>query len=161
MATKVDATPASDRELVISRIVDAPREKLFRAWTDPQLMKQWFAPAPWTTPVAEVDVRPGGGSRIVMRNPEGNEFPSEGVFLEVVPNERLVFTDAFKKSWEPSAQPFFTCILTFEDAGGGKTKYTARALHWSKEARDEHERMGFHDGWAQCADQLEELARKI
>jgi uncharacterized protein YndB with AHSA1/START domain len=161
MATRVEVTPSSDRELVISRIIDAPREKLFRAWTNPELIKRWFAPAPWTTSDAEVDVRPGGGSRIVMRDPQGNEFPSQGVFLEVVPNERLVFTDAFTKGWEPSAQPFFTCTLTFEDAGNGKTKYTARARHWSVADRETHEKMGFHDGWGLCTEQLEALARTI
>ena len=59
MSVKVEATPNSDRELVIARIIDAPREKVFRAWTDPKLMTQWFAPRPWTTPVAETDVRAG------------------------------------------------------------------------------------------------------
>lgn len=161
MATKVEVTPSSDRELVISRIIDASREKLFRAWTNPELIKRWFAPAPWTTSDAEVDVRPGGGSRIVMRDPQGNEFPSQGVFLEVVPNERLVFTDAFTQGWEPSAQPFFTCTLTFEDAADGKTKYTARARHWSVADRETHEKMGFHDGWGLCTEQLEALARTI
>ncbi len=161
MATRVEVTPSSDRELVISRIIDAPREKQYRAWTNPELIKRWFAPAPWTTSDAEVDVRPGGGSRIVMRDPQGNEFPSQGAFLEVVPNERLVFTDAFTKGWEPSAQPFFTCTLTFEDAGNGKTKYTARARHWSVADRETHEKMGFHDGWGLCTEQLEALARTI
>ena len=88
------ATPASDRELVLTRLIDAPREKVWRAWTDPELLKHWFAPLPWTTPEADFDVRPGGASLIVMRDPDGNEFPNRGVFLEVVPNERLVFTDA-------------------------------------------------------------------
>jgi uncharacterized protein YndB with AHSA1/START domain len=96
--------------------------------TDPELLKQWFAPLPYTTPVAELDVRPGGANLIVMRGPDGNEFPNRGVYLEVVKNERLVFTDAYTKAWEPSAKPFMTAILTFEDEGG-KTRYTARVLH--------------------------------
>ena len=83
-------TPASDRELVLTRLIDAPREKLFRAWTEPEVLKQWFTPAPYTTPVAELDVRPGGANLIVMRDPEGNEFPNRGVYLEAVENERLL-----------------------------------------------------------------------
>lgn len=154
------ATPASDRELVLTRLIDAPREKLFRAWTEPELMKQWFVPRPWTTPVIEVDLRPGGSNLIVMRSPEGNEFPNRGVYLEIVKNERLVFTDAYTKAWEPSEKPFFTGIITFEDEGG-KTRYTARALHWTVADREEHEKMGFHEGWGQCADQLAELVAKI
>ena len=83
MATKVDAVPSNDRELVLSRIIDAPREKVFRAWTDAELLKQWFAPKPYTTPFAELDVRAGGSSRVVMRSPEGQDIPNHGVFLEV------------------------------------------------------------------------------
>lgn len=150
----------SDRELVLTRIIDAPREKVFRAWTEPELLKQWFAPLPWTTPVAETDVRPGGSSLIVMRSPDGNEFPNRGVYLEVVAPERLVFTDAYTGAWEPSEKPFMTVILTFEDEGG-KTKYTARARHWTVADRDAHEQMGFHQGWGQCADQLAVLVSKL
>ncbi|HET6621373.1 MAG TPA: SRPBCC family protein [Dongiaceae bacterium] len=153
-------TPDADRELVLTRLIDAPREKLFRCWTEPALIKQWFAPLPWTTPHAEMDVRPGGSSLVVMRGPDGNEFPNPGVILEVVKNEKLVFTDAYSKAWEPSAKPFMTAIITFADEGG-KTRYTARVLHWTAEDKKTHEDMGFHQGWGQCADQLAALAKKI
>ncbi|MGO4127829.1 SRPBCC family protein [Inquilinus sp. YAF38] len=154
------ATPASDRELVLTRLIDAPREKLFRAWTEPELMKQWFTPRPWTAPVIEVDLRPGGSNLIVMRGPDGTEFPNRGVYLEIVKNERLVFTDAYTKAWEPSEKPFFTGIITFEDESG-KTRYTARAVHWTVADREAHEKMGFHEGWGLCADQLAELTARI
>jgi len=154
------ATAIADRELMITRLIDAPREKLFRAWTDPALYKQWCAPLPWTIPVAELDVRPGGSNYIVMRSPDGTDYPNSGVYLDVVPNERLVFTDAFTKAWEPSEKAFMTAIVTFEDEGG-KTRYTARALHWSVADREQHEQMGFITGWNQCADQLEALVAKI
>lgn len=132
----------AERELVLTRIIDAPREKVYRAWTDPDLLKQWFAPLPWTVSAIETDVRPGGSSMIVMRSPEGKEFPNPGVYLEVVENERLVFTDAYTSAWEPSEKPFMTGILTFEDEGG-KTKYTARVLHWTVTDREEHEKWAF------------------
>ncbi|HWQ90999.1 MAG TPA: SRPBCC family protein [Clostridia bacterium] len=153
-----DAEPPfpSDRELVISRIIDAPRQKLYQAWTQPELLKQWFAPAPWTTPRAETDVRPGGANLIVMRGPDGQEFPHRGVYLEVVENERLVFTDAYTRAWEPSDKPFITVVVTFENENG-KTKYTARVRHWSVGDRELHEKMGFYAGWGQCADQLTAL----
>ncbi len=153
-------TPLADRELVLTRLIDAPREKLYRAWTDPELLKQWFAPLPYTTPVAEMDVRPGGANLIVMRSPEGQEIPCPGVYLEVVENRRLVFTDAYTKAWEPSAKPFMTAIVTFEDEAG-KTRYTARVRHWTAEDREAHEKMGFHQGWGQCADQLAALVAKL
>jgi len=150
----------ADRELVLTRVIDAPPEKLFRAWTEPALLKQWFAPLPWTTPHAELDVRPGGASLVVMRGPDGNEFPHRGVYLEVVASERLVFTDAYSKAWEPSSKPFMTAILTFENQGG-RTRYTARVRHWTVADRETHEKMGFHEGWGRCTDQLAALVAKL
>ena len=158
--TTADAFPA-DRELVLTRIIDAPREAVYKAWTTPELVKQWFAPLPWTTPHAELDVRPGGSCLVVMRSPEGVDMPNPGVYLEVVPNEKIVSTDAYTKAWEPSGKPFMTLILTFEDAGNGKTKYTALARHWSAEDKEAHEKMGFHEGWGICTNQLEAIAKKI
>jgi uncharacterized protein YndB with AHSA1/START domain len=152
---------AGGHELVLTRILNAPRANVFRAWTEPELMKQWFTPKPWTTPHVEVDLRPGGSNLIVMRGPDGTEFPNRGVYLEIVPNERLVFTDAFTEAWVPSEKPFMTGILTFEDAGTGKTKYTARVRHWTAADRETHEKMGFHEGWGICAQQLEEVAARL
>ncbi|MHB1204453.1 MAG: SRPBCC family protein [Rhodospirillaceae bacterium] len=154
-------SPVSERELILTRIIDAPREKVYKCWTTPELMKQWFAPKPYTTPVVETDVRAGGSSRVVMKSPEGVEMPCPGVYLEVIPNEKLVFTDAYTAAWEPSNKPFMTMILTFEDSGSGKTRYTAVARHWSAEDRETHEKMGFHVGWGICTDQLEALAKTI
>ena len=154
------AAPANDRELVLSRLIDAPREKLYRCWTEPTLLKQWFAPKPYETPVVEVDVRPGGSNLIVMRGPDGQAMPNRGVYLEVVPNERLVATDAFTEAWKPSAKPFMTMILTFEEQGG-KTLYTARVRHWTVQDREAHEKMGFHAGWGLCTDQLAALAATL
>jgi len=154
------STIEHEHDLVLTRLIDAPREKLFRAWTEPALITQWFAPHPWTTPRAETDVRPGGASKIVMRSPEGEEFPASGVYLEVVKNEKLVFTDAFVSAWVPSAKPFFTCILTFENEGG-QTRYTARARHWTAEDKAAHEKMGFHEGWGRCTDQLAALVARL
>jgi uncharacterized protein YndB with AHSA1/START domain len=151
---------SADRELMLTRLIDAPREKLYRAWTDANLLKQWFAPLPYTTPVAELDVRPGGANLIVMRGPDGKDLLNRGVYLEVVPNQRLVFTDAYVEAWQPSDKPFMTVILTFEDEGG-KTRYTARVRHWTVADREAHETMGFHQGWGLCADQLTALVAKI
>jgi uncharacterized protein YndB with AHSA1/START domain len=151
---------SADRELTITRLIDAPREKLYRAWTDPTLLRQWFAPLPYTTPVAELDVRPGGSAFIVMRDPDGKDLPNHGVYLDVVPNQRLVSTDAYSKAWEPSEKPFMTLVLTFEDEAG-KTRYTARARHWTVADRETHEKMGFHQGWGICADQLTALVARI
>ena len=79
----------------------------------------------------------------------------------MVENERLVSTDAFTSAWQPSEKPFMTLILTFEDIDGGKTRYTARVRHWTVEDREMHEKMGFHEGWGTCADQLAALVARI
>jgi uncharacterized protein YndB with AHSA1/START domain len=160
MPALAESGTAENRELSLTRLINAPREKVYRAWTDPELLKQWFAPQPWTTPRVELDVRPGGTNVIVMRGPDGQEFPNRGVYLEVVKNERLVFTDAYANDWEPSQKPFMTVILTFE-ASQGKTRYTARVRHWTVADRETHEKMGFHAGWGKCADQLEALVAKL
>ncbi|MEZ2130458.1 MULTISPECIES: SRPBCC family protein [unclassified Sinorhizobium] len=154
-------TQKAGHELVLTREIDAPREKIFRAWTDPELLKQWFAPLPYTTPVAELDVRVGGSNLIVMRGPDGNEFPNRGVYLEIVENEKIVVTDAYTSAWIPSEKPFMTAVILLEDIGGGRTRYTAKALHWTAEDREAHEKMGFHEGWGQCADQLAALVAKL
>jgi uncharacterized protein YndB with AHSA1/START domain len=151
-------TAADDLELVLTRLIDAPPERVYAAWTQPDLIKKWFTPKPVETIVAETDVRPGGSSYIVMRLPDGTEMPNRGVYLEVVPNKKLVFTDAWTSAWVPSAKPFMTGILTFENEGG-KTRYTARVRHWTKEDRETHEKMGFHTGWGKATDQLEELLK--
>jgi len=163
MTLTAEAAPTlAERELVLTRLIEAPRETLYRCWTEPELLRQWFAPAPVTTPVAELDVRPGGGNFIVMRMPDGQEMPNRGVYLEVVPNERLAFTDAYTADWAPSSgHPFMTVIVTFEDAGPGETRYTATVRHWTVADRERHEQMGFHAGWGQCADQLAALAKTL
>ena len=151
------APAADERELVFTMTLSASRANVYRACTEPELLKQWFAPKPLTTPVVELDVRRGGDNFVVVRMPDGQEMAHRRVYLEVVPNERLVFTDAYVSAWVPSAKPFMTFILTFEDEGQG-TRYTARAQHWSAADREAHEKMGFHSGWEQRARQLEAVA---
>jgi uncharacterized protein YndB with AHSA1/START domain len=147
-------------ELSVTRLIAAPRDKLFRCWTEPALIVQWFTPPPWKTVEAVVDLRAGGTSTITMQGPDGTRMPNVGVYLEVVRNERLVFTDAYTSGWVPSGKPFFTGILTFEDEAGG-TRYTARARHWSAEDCAAHEKMGFHVGWGIATDQLAALAATL
>jgi len=151
----------AEHELSLSRIVQAPPEKMFRAWTDPDLLVSWWAPLPYTTSDAVIDLRPGGAFNTIMHAPTGEIYENLGVFLDVVPNQRIVFTDAFTEGWAPAERPFMTGYITFEDAGNGATKYTARALHWNADDKKMHEEMGFEEGWNAAAEQLEALLQRM
>ena len=118
--------PTAAHELVLTRLIKAPRHQLFRCWTEPALITRWFTPPPWKTIAAEIDVRPGGASLITLQGPDGTLMPNAGQYLEVVTDRRLAFTDAFVGDWVPSAKPFFACLLSFDDEAG-QTRYTARA----------------------------------
>jgi len=150
--------PALD--LVLERIVDVPPELVWIAWTKPEHLKKWFTPAPWTVTACEIDLRPGGIFSTTMRSPEGQEFPNVGCYLEVVPQKRLVFTDALRPGYRPAASPFMTAIIAIEPHGGG-TRYVATALHHDEAARRKHEEMGFHKGWGTALDQLVAHAKKM
>lgn len=153
-------SPLSERELILVRETHVPPDVLFDGWTRPELLKQWFTPKPWVTIDCEIDLRVGGVFRTTMRSPEGAEFPNVGIWLEIVPNERLVFTDAYAPGWEPNPNLFFSGEVSFESLPGGGTRYTARVRHWTKEACEKHAAMGFEEGWAAAFDQLVELVGK-
>lgn len=154
----------SNHELSITRHIHASPEAVYRAWTERP--GDWFAPRPWTTPETEWDLRAGGRMRTVMRSPEGEDMPDEGVFLEVVPNEKLVFTSIFGPDWQPKAMSGEGCdfamvaIVTFEAENGG-TRYTARVRHWDEATLKRHEEIGFHEGWTQCTNQLAEITEPV
>jgi uncharacterized protein YndB with AHSA1/START domain len=160
MTTEPQAPAETNRDLVLTRFIPVPRQALWRCWTEPALLTQWFTPHPWTTVRAELDVRPGGSCLITMRSPEGEEFPNPGVYLEVIPNEKLVTTDAYLSAWQPSEKPFMTLILTLADEAGG-TRYTALVRHWTAADREAHEKMGFDEGWGKATDQLQQLAATL
>ena len=145
--------PDPNLDLVLERIVDVKPELVWKAWTEPEHLCKWFCPLPWTVSDCEIDLRPGGMFRTTMRSPEGQEFPNVGCYLEVVPNKRLVFTDALLPSYRPSEKPFMTAIISMEPNGSG-TKYTAVALHRDEAARKQHEDIGFMKGWGTALDQL-------
>ncbi|ARQ02186.1 SRPBCC family protein [Pseudorhodoplanes sinuspersici] len=145
--------PDPKLDLVLDRVVDVPRELVWKAWTTPEHLRHWFVPKPWSITDCAVDLRRGGEFRFVMRSPEGQEFPNIGCFLDIVPNERLIWTDALLPGYRPSEKPFFTAILTLEPSGSG-TRYVATALHRDEAGRKQHEEMGFEEGWGTVLNQL-------
>ena len=141
-------------ELAVERHIAAPPETVFRVWTE--RLEEWWAPKPWTTELIEQDLRPGGRSAMVMTGPDGATPPMEGVVLEVVPNRRIVLTNAFTAGWVPQT-PFMVAIFTFTPEGSG-TRYRAASRHWDAATHQQHEAMGFQEGWGKVAEQLARLA---
>jgi uncharacterized protein YndB with AHSA1/START domain len=149
--------PDPKLDLVLERDIDVPVKLVWAAYTKPEHLRNWFTPRPWTITECEVDLRPGGTFRVVMRSPEGQESPILGCYLEVVPEERLVWTDALLAGYRPSENPFLTAVITMEPRGTG-THYTAMAMHRDEATRERHKEMGFYDGWGTVVDQLIEYS---
>jgi uncharacterized protein YndB with AHSA1/START domain len=149
-----------DRDLVLTRDLDAPRALLWDCWTKPEHLVHWFVPKPHKVTACTLDVRPGGACNTTFEV-EGAVMENNGVYLEVIPQEKLVFTDTYTAGWKPAAEPFMTAIITFEDIAGGRTRYQAVVRHRTAEAAKSHKDMGFFDGWGTVATQLEAYARGL
>jgi uncharacterized protein YndB with AHSA1/START domain len=153
------------RDLVITRTIDVPVSLVWKAWTVPEHIIQWFTPKPWSTVSADVDLRPGGRCITTMRSPEGELFPNAGCYLEIVPERRLVFTSAMHEGFRPVAPPpgmwHFTGIISMEPVDANRTKYTATAIHGDPDSAAKHEAMGFSAGWGTALNQLVEWATEF
>jgi uncharacterized protein YndB with AHSA1/START domain len=159
--TASSGAAADTRDLIITRTLRAPRAALWRAWTEPALLKEWWCPKPWTTEVIALDVRPGGAFHTTMRGPDGGVSDNPGSFLEVVPQSRLVFTSLLTAGWRPH-KPWmsFTAIITMADEGAG-SRYVAQVMHLDDATREQHLQMGFFEGWNTAINQLEEFAAQL
>jgi len=147
----------SDREIVGSRIMDAPPELVFKAYTDPDLIPRWWGPRRYATTVDKMDVRPGGVWRFVHRAADGGEYAFNGVYREIVPPKRLVYT--FNYEGAPGHEAVET--VTFEEAEGGKTRMTDHLLFETREERDGMLNSGMEEGAAETIDRLAELLREL
>ena len=157
---RLSVTAQGDREIVMTRVFDAPRTLVFDAWTKPELFARWFGARGWTVPVCEIDLRPGGAFRYILRGPDGSEVVMRGVYREVVPPERLVTTESFdgfaEVGWRPEDQTVTTMVLTEHD---GKTTWTATIVYPSKEVRDAA--LQLNVAWMGMAESLDRLAELV
>jgi uncharacterized protein YndB with AHSA1/START domain len=167
MTSSIIHQPDPRLNLVFERIINVSREIVWRAWTTPDLLLKWFTPEPWQTVDCEIDLRPGGIFRTVMRSPEGQKFPNVGCYVEIVKNEKLVWTNALAPGFRPS-KPLaamacdefaFTAVISLAPHANG-TRYTALVIHGDEEGCKRHNDMGFHEGWGKALDQLVALATK-
>lgn len=154
--TPYTLNPDTDLELV--REVPVAPELVWRAWTEPELMKQWFTPKPWQTTHVEIDLRPGGIFLTEMRGPEGEEGGGTGCVLEAIPGERFAWTAALGPGYRPQSSDMpFTAIVELTPTSSGGTRYRAIAIHGEPEHAKQHAEMGFEHGWGAALDQLVEL----
>ena len=161
--------PSAQLDLSFTRVVAVPKELVWRAWTEPEWLKPWFCPRPWKTIDCEIDLRPGGIFRTTMQSPEGEAFPATGCYLEVIANQKLVWTNALLSGFRPSlvtetcgthdAGFMFTAMIELADHADG-TRYTATVMHADEAGCEKHAAMGFESGWGAALDQLVEMLKK-
>ena len=147
-------------DLTLSRHIKASPATVWKCYTTPELLCQWFVPAPWTCADAVLDPRPGGRFYSLFQGPEGEEMANEGAFLLAEPEKRLVFTDFFRAGFVPNETPFMLADITLTPKDDG-TEYTAVVRHRSPEDCQKHADMGFEHGWGAAADQLAALAERL
>lgn len=154
--------------LTLSRVIDVPRHSVWKAWTTPAYLEQWFCPRPYSARVVTMDVRAGGSFYVQILDPNGQILEdSPGCYLEVVENERLIWTSALKEGYCPKERQInpegcdfpLTVNISLEAIDEATTRYTAQVLHANAEDAKKHEEMGFYDGWGAALDQLVELVK--
>ncbi|TNE84815.1 MAG: polyketide cyclase [Deltaproteobacteria bacterium] len=153
-------TPDPKLDLVLERFVDVPPHLVWKAWTEPEHLMVWFCPKPWRVSECRIDLRPGGEFFTRMAGPEGEDVPNAGCFLAIEPGTRLVFTDALGPNYRPNGAGFMTAEVVIEPKDGG-TLYRATAFHANAEACEQHQAMGFFEGWGTALDQLVAHAKTL
>ena len=153
-------TPDPALDLVLERTIAVAPDRVWAAWTEPELLMQWFTPAPWKTVACDLDLRPGGRCVTTMESPEGDRYPNAGCYLQVEPNHLLVFTSVMAEDYRPAAPSNgagdlgFTARIEIEPTADGGTHYRAIAMHAHEDACRQHADMGFAEGWGAALDQL-------
>ena len=143
-------------ELSVTRFINAAPDRVWDVLANRQ--EEWWCPAPWRAEIVHQDRRAGGRCDMTFHGPDGEVMPQNGIYLAFEEGRRLISTDAITVDFQP-AEPFMIGIWEIEPEGAG-TRYTARARHWTEEARRNHEEMGFEQGWGACADQLKALCEQ-
>ncbi len=165
--TRANILPPDPKlDLTFTRVVDVAPELVWRAWTVPKDLMPWFCPKPWQTTECEIDLRPGGKFHTVMQGPNGERHDNVGTYLEVIPNERLIWTSTMGPGFRPNVRKIedvadefhFTAVIDLAPSGKG-TKYTATVIHGDEASARKHEAMGFNEGWGKALDQLVEYVK--
>jgi uncharacterized protein YndB with AHSA1/START domain len=147
-------------DLVFERTTSLTPEEIWKGWTHPETLMKWFCPRPWKVTECKIDLKPGGEFFTLMQSPDGENFPNNGCFLEIIPHKKLVWTNMMAKNFQPITDEKmgfpFSVTLTLERIGN-ETHYKAVVSHANEEGRTKHEQMGFQEGWGAAFKQLIEL----
>jgi len=171
MTDKTESKLIGQDELLLSRVFKAPRETVFKAWVDPSMMAQWWGPKDFTNPVCEIDARKGGRYHVVMRGPDGTDYPVDGTFLEIVPHERIVMVDeviehpdewfeklnTFRNAPPDNKSLSMVLTITFEDIGNGQTRLNILHRFGSSEDREAILKMGHIEGFSESLDKMDAM----
>ncbi len=152
---------ADANDLTIGRTMkNVTREQIWKAWSDPEILAEWWCPKPWGVKDVLIELKPGGAFNTTMCGPNGEEIPGEGCIVYAKEKECIVFTDCMTAGWRPSGESFMTAVVTMEDCDEG-VRYCATVRHKNTEDSKKHDDMGFHDGWGKTLEQLEDIARGL
>ena len=149
-----------DTDLKLTRTLAVPRALVYECWTSERHIPHFFVPRPHKVTACEIDLRVGGRFNTTFEV-DGTEMHNQGVWLDLEQDRRLVFTDTYTEGWKPAPEPFMTAIVLLEDAGKGRTEYTAIARHRNAASARQHEEMGFYGGWGTVVEQLEAYAQGL
>ncbi|MGD9801643.1 MAG: SRPBCC family protein [Parvularculaceae bacterium] len=155
------AGEAAPKELLVDVSLDAPRGAVWRCWTEPSLLMEWYCPKPWRVESVDAEYKPGGRFNSVFAGPNGERFENVGCLLAITAGERLVFTDGYREGWVPADKHFMTGFVELSDDGDGKTRMKWGARHANEDDSKKHLEMGFSEGWKAAAAQLETLAKML
>lgn len=154
----MNAVKTEENDLTISRTMkNVTRDQIWKAWSDPEILAEWWCPKPWGVKDVLIELKPGGAFNTTMCGPNGEEIPGKGCIVYAREKECIVFTDCMTAGWRPSGESFMTAVIEIEDCDEG-VRYCATVRHKNAEDSKKHDDMGFHDGWGKTLEQLEEIA---
>ncbi len=147
----------SERTIQIERIIKSCPERIWRCWTEPKLMAEWYCPKPWSVEILLQELHTGGRMHLKFTGPNSDGFSKCGLILECIPNKKMTFTDAFIEAWIPSNRALHVISFELDDLGDGTTKYKAQTKYWNNQDFEEQKKNGYLQGSNTALNQLEEL----
>ena len=148
-------------ELVLIREIPVTPNQVWQAWTQPEILMQWWTPKPWRTVECDIDLKIGGRFYTRMQGPNGEDVPGEGCILNFEKNKSFAWTDCLLPGFQPAPEPFMSAVLTVEAIDNNNSRYVAMVYHKDEASKKQHEEMGFFDGWGTALQQMVTVAKEL